>query len=496
VKVLVLGCGLVGTQVARTLRADGHHVTGTTTTPEKREPLLDSCDEVLLLRTDDRGAVHTAVEAADGVAVCVGPDARRSMTPEDRAAHYREVLVDTAETVTTAPGSAHLVALSSLAVYGTAADHLREVTEDAPLTDADDPSPASFRAMEDTYLRTDRACVFRCPDLHGADDPPIAVKVEMAHQLLGGSVPFSAEALSYRLHVDEAARAVAVALTRGLVGVFNLVGDELPPTNAGRFDAVAEAQGHPPLTYRGEIASPAARVSNRKLTAGGVHPGGEPVTTYELTKWAHVLLFGVWLGADYGTFLSSRFLLRSDRSLETRATAARMMVLFDLGPRLALVLMLPLGLTLASAMGFATLPAGTVPLTWALALGWLGVVAAVELGEHRSWREPLRRIDLGIRIVVAATLLATGLVSLIGDGPFAGAWLAWKVTLFGAIVSSGLAIRLGLRRFTPAFTRVMQEGSTPANELALRRSLAATYPFVGAIWLMVLGSGLLGVVKP
>lgn len=220
------------------------------------------------------------------------------------------------------------------------------------------------------------------------------------------------------------------------------------------------------------------------------------MTSYELVKWAHVLLFGVWLGSDYGTFLSSRFLLKTDKSIETRLTAARMMVLFDLGPRLALVLMLPLGLTLADQMGVATLSSWVVPAAWGIAIVWLGLVAAVELGEGRSWREPLRRIDFGIRSLVALATLIYGVLSLTGSGPFVAGWLAWKVTLFGAIISSGIAIRLSLTRFSAAFGAIVTQGSTPEREQALRSALAVTYPFVGSIWLMVLVAGLLGTAKP
>jgi hypothetical protein len=220
------------------------------------------------------------------------------------------------------------------------------------------------------------------------------------------------------------------------------------------------------------------------------------MTTYELVTWLHVLLFGVWLGADYGTFLSSRFLMRQDRSIETRLTAARMMVLFDLGPRLALVLMLPLGLTLAIQGGMSRLEDWVVPVAWVAALAWLAVVAAVELGEHARWRDPLRRVDLSIRIVVAVGMLGLGVTSLVGSGPFPAAWLAWKVALFGAIVTSGIGIRLSLRSFSTAFGVIVAQGSTPEREVALRASLARTYPFVGAIWVMVLVAGLLGVARP
>ncbi len=271
--VLVIGCGLVGSNLARSLRAAGHTVTGTTTTPAKVEGLRTICDEVLVLRGSDRDAVHAAVADADAVAVCAGPSAQRSMTPEDRAQHYQEVLVDTARNVASAPGDAHLVVLSSNAVYGSAADHLDQVTEDAPLSDSADPSPASFRALEDAY-DLERTCIFRCPDIHGPEDLPIEQKVALAHEHLGGSVPFSADGRFYRMHVDEIARAVEFAIEQRLVGVHNLVGDDLPPTNQERFDAIAAEQGLSPLTYRGEIEGPAVRISNAKLHAAGFAPVG------------------------------------------------------------------------------------------------------------------------------------------------------------------------------------------------------------------------------
>lgn len=217
---------------------------------------------------------------------------------------------------------------------------------------------------------------------------------------------------------------------------------------------------------------------------------------YDVVKWLHVLLFGVWLGSDYGTFLSARFMQKPDKSIETRLTAARMMLLFDLGPRLALVLMFPLGLTLATQMGVAQVPGWLLPSVWVLTVGWLAMVAAVELGEGRPWREPLRRVDFGFRSLVALSTLGYGLVSVAGDGPFVTGWLAWKVLLFGAIVSSGIGIRLTLPAFSRAFGAIVTGGSTPEREAALRGAIARTYPFVGSIWLMVLVAGLLGTAKP
>ena len=224
-----------------------------------------------MLRGSDREAVAAAIAGRDAVVVAAGPSAQKAMTPEDRAASYREILVETAESVVAADDAPYLVALSSLSVYGDAADDLPEVTEDGPVTDSTDPSPTMFLAMERTYLDAagDRACVFRCGDIFGAGDPPIEAKIAMAHQYLGGSVPFSGDALFYRLAVEDAADAIVHALEHRITGLHNLTHAEVPPTNASLFDAISVAQDLPALVYRDEIASPKSPISVARLTATG-----------------------------------------------------------------------------------------------------------------------------------------------------------------------------------------------------------------------------------
>ena len=272
-KVLIIGAGFVGSAVADRLTALGHEVTVTTTTEAKIEGLAERFGNAVILRGNDRDAVHAAVGAAPARGVCAGPAAAQSMTPEGRAKTYREILVDTAENVVSAPGSPYLVALSSLSVYGSAANHLDVVDESAPTTDSADPSPANFLLMEQTYLGAgDRVAVFRCGDIFGAGDPPIADKVKMAHDYLGGSVPFSGDALLYRLYVEDCADAVVHALEKRLVGVYNLTHAEVGPTNATLFDTLSAQQGLPALEYRNEIEGPTSPISVQKLIDSGFTP--------------------------------------------------------------------------------------------------------------------------------------------------------------------------------------------------------------------------------
>lgn len=216
---------------------------------------------------------------------------------------------------------------------------------------------------------------------------------------------------------------------------------------------------------------------------------------FELVRWLHVLLFGLWLGTDYGTFLSSRVLMDPTRPVAVRTTAARMMVLFDVGPRVALVLILPAGLTLASWMGaLGGGPALRIG-AWVAALAWLAVLLVVELAEESPLREPLRRLDLAWRVVLAIALAAVGVLSLAGGEPVRSEYLAWKVLLFAAILAMGIMIRLRLRAFGPAFGAAMAE-STDQTEAVLRSALYRTYPFVMSIWVLVLAAGWIGVANP
>lgn len=274
-RVLVVGAGLVGSAAATRLAGLGHEVTVTATSVEKVATLQERYAHATVLRGSDAATVAAAVAGQDVVVVTAGPSAQGSMTPEGRAATYRDVLVRTAENVVASvEPQTRVVALSSLSVYGDAADHLDRIDEESPLTGSEDPSPRNFIAMERIYSSLgDRATVLRCGDIFGPGDPPIAEKVAMAHRYLGGSVPFSGAALLYRLHVDDAADAVVHAVHHEISGIFNLTHAEVPPCNAALFDRLSLDQGLPALEYRGEIAAPSSPISVERLAVTGFEAG-------------------------------------------------------------------------------------------------------------------------------------------------------------------------------------------------------------------------------
>ncbi|MFC4120103.1 NAD-dependent epimerase/dehydratase family protein [Nonomuraea zeae] len=265
----IIGCGHVGLELARRWTEAGHTVTGTTTTPGRVPELRKVCTEVAVLRGADRAAVARAVEGADAVVLTVSPRLSRAFDAASRVAEYADTLVATARTAV----SAHprVVFTSSGSVYGGGTGP--SIDETAPTTDDPDASPRSFVSAEQAVLATPRGAVLRIPDVYGhPDDLDYPARVRFAHERLGGSVPFAAGALLYRIDYRDAASALDFVVTEGLTGVFNAYPDDVtPPDNAEAFAAICAAEGLPGLTYRAEIRLPEVPVSSARLRGLGFH---------------------------------------------------------------------------------------------------------------------------------------------------------------------------------------------------------------------------------
>jgi hypothetical protein len=217
---------------------------------------------------------------------------------------------------------------------------------------------------------------------------------------------------------------------------------------------------------------------------------------YALLKLLHLLCLVYWLGADIGVFYASRHVCDPRLGLEARATAARIMGWVDMVPRYCLVLILPLGLTLAARGGWW--PGGTAAAaaSWCVAAAWLVLVSSLARRPPPLRLALLRRVDYGLRLAVIAGVGGLGVAGLAGAGPLTAAWLAGKAVVYAALVASGLAVRLLAAPFGPAFAQVMQGGSTPAIEATLQQAMARAKRFVVLIWVLLVAATWLAVSRP
>ena len=211
---------------------------------------------------------------------------------------------------------------------------------------------------------------------------------------------------------------------------------------------------------------------------------------YLLLKFAHIIAFVYWLGGDLGTFLASRQVINPSLSAESRHVALNIMLACDMGPKLAMPLILPLGLHLAWLSGVLPMTGALLVMTWIAALYWFAVVLVLYLNEGKAFTARLGQMDLYFRVAVVVLLVGWGSYGLLTAS--AAAWAWWKLLIFAAMVSCGIAIRLRLKPFIPAFAEMMSSGATDATNQAMASSIGRCRPWVWCIWAGLFTNAALG----
>lgn len=218
--------------------------------------------------------------------------------------------------------------------------------------------------------------------------------------------------------------------------------------------------------------------------------------SYVLLKLLHILLFVYWLGADVGVFHSVRYVTDTSLSLEARKTALQILGWIDQLPRYSLVLMLPVGYTLAWRIGLATVPVGIIVALWVIGLAWLWMVWAIHHWKGTPRGNRLRSIDLGWRCVLVFGLVWDAVQAFRGVGHLNADWVSLKFLVFAALIFCGIMLRVVGKPLGPALTQLLSSGSTPELEATIKGTFARTRPFVLAIWALLLVAAYLGLAKP
>lgn len=217
---------------------------------------------------------------------------------------------------------------------------------------------------------------------------------------------------------------------------------------------------------------------------------------YSVLLLLHILLFVYWLGGDLGVFYTSRYVCDPKLSRETRATVAHIMLFLDMAPRICLVLMLPVGVSLAAQIKLILLDTFSLAVLWVFSIAWLVLVVAVYRMENSTLGKRLQQFDMFLRVVIIAVLVWLSLSALAGHGYISGTWLAFKLLIFALIIACGLAIRVLLKPFGPAFASLMQGGSSPEVESQISQTIRRVKPFVLVIWVGLVIAAALGIFKP
>lgn len=221
------------------------------------------------------------------------------------------------------------------------------------------------------------------------------------------------------------------------------------------------------------------------------------IDAYTLVKWAHVWVMGYWIGSDLVVNALTFYTARSTAlpGAERRRQWDFLMDV-DQHPRNALILSVPLGLTLAAWSGLLPLGPGGVTVVWILSLLWFWYMWLTHWKRHSPLGSRLAAWDWNSRYVLIASCIVTGGWSLLGHGPFVTSWLAWKVILFGGVLACGIAIRHYIRISYRAWPRIWADQKQPGDDQivldAMRRGTYALW----VLWTLLVIIGYLGAAKP
>lgn len=219
-------------------------------------------------------------------------------------------------------------------------------------------------------------------------------------------------------------------------------------------------------------------------------------STYLLLVVAHVLLFAYWLGADWGVYVTSRYVADSRLSLEERRRFLQAAFRIDLLPRVSFTMLLPVGVQIAAYYGAWPFPAAFVPAVWVFAIAWmiLNVMGYLRAGTPVGDR--IRGLDQSIRLVMAPVLVGAGLWSVATGYPVAPLFIALKTTVFGVMIIVGLILRAIMKNWAIGFRRLATEGPSAAIDEIFQGSLKRARYIAYFMWSLSGVMAVLGVVKP
>ena len=216
---------------------------------------------------------------------------------------------------------------------------------------------------------------------------------------------------------------------------------------------------------------------------------------YDLWRYVHVLLFVYWLGADLGVYYAAKYVARADLDFAERMRFLDLTLLLDMGPRTGLVLLFPVGFQLWAMSPLVGISNAVVLGVWGAFVAWLVLVWGTHWQKKTKLGDTLRKLDLGIRYFVIATMIGLGITSLLWQEPFGSDWLSWKVLLYGCVIGVGVYLRRIISAWGTGFAMVkdgqVDQGNALIQQAAVRGEWGAYL-----LWALVALIAFLGVTKP
>ena len=269
-RLAIIGCGYVGSRVARLWHEAGNDVTVTTTSPNKITALQTISDRVVILMGNDSDTLQRVISDRDVVLLSIGSKQR---TPEV----YRQTYLETAQNLVAAvKAGTEVKQIIYTGSYGLINDKSGgTIDETVAVKPKDEFGEILYRAEQVLLSAANdnlKTCILRLSGIYGEGRELIKIFGRVA----GTTRPGSGDRYTNWVHVEDIVRAIDFAKEQQLEGIYNLNSDEMM-TIKEFFQRLFEAHNLPPVTWDGSHSTRSnnMKLSNQKIKNAGfelAHP--------------------------------------------------------------------------------------------------------------------------------------------------------------------------------------------------------------------------------
>ena len=270
-RLAIIGCGYVGSRVARLWHEAGNEVTVTTTSPNKIAALQAVSSKVVILTGGDSATLQKVIGDRDVVLLSIGSKQR---TPQV----YRQTYLETAQNLVAAieagTGVKQIIYTGS---YGIINDKSGGTIDETVAIKPKDEFGEILYQTEQVLLSAANAnlkiCILRLSGIYGEGRELIKIFGRVA----GTTRPGSGDRYTNWVHVEDIVRAIDFAKKQQLEGIYHLNSDEMM-TIKEFFQRLFKAHNLPPVTWDSSQTSTRSnniKLSNQKIKDAGfelAHP--------------------------------------------------------------------------------------------------------------------------------------------------------------------------------------------------------------------------------
>ena len=256
-KLAIIGCGYVGSAVARLWHQSGHEVIVTTTTPAKKQQLQAIATEVAVVTGNDLAGLQRVVSDRDVVLLSVGSKQR---TPQGYRLAYLETARNVVKAIGTTPGVKQLIYTGS---YGILKENSGATIDETVEVDPKDEYGEILYQTEQELLSIPESefitCILRLTGIYG----PERELIKIFRRVSGTTRPGKGGEYTNWVHLEDIVRAIDFARIKQLSGIYHLNSDEIL-TIKEFLDRLFKAHDLPSVTW--DSSQPSTRASNIKLS--------------------------------------------------------------------------------------------------------------------------------------------------------------------------------------------------------------------------------------